>query len=442
MPHHPPRKKSHEWWIVLAIILIAFVFRFQSIKSIPPALHPAEAVNAQDAVNAIETGEYKVFYPDNNGREGLFINLQTLVVRALDSTEPWVFHIVSAIAGVLTVLGLYALTKKLFNWQMAAIASFLMAISFWHVMFSRLGFRVILAPLFLVWAFNYLWRGKQTGELKHYFLSALFWGLGILSYTSFSIMLIVLVIVLVTYWGAVSVNFKNRKYTDTRDQIIRGFAMILIVILLMSVPMMIYFNQNPSIVTDKFIDSPEGIISDSPNSLVNNFISTFDMFTDDGDSNWLFNIPGRSLLFWPVSILFLAGLLRTFIKFAQSPKKLGHFSTVQVLLISWFFIGLIPALFAGHVPNAMLALMVAPVVFIFAAEGLWWLYEFISYWHEKRDPHEITIHGHHLSEGEFLATLVVVLFLVAMMFVSYDAYFNDWALDSNLQNVFTITNIQ
>ena len=50
--------------------------------------------------------------------------------------EPWALRGVSAIFGILTVLGVYLLTKELFpeNRKIALLAAFLIATSFWHIL--------------------------------------------------------------------------------------------------------------------------------------------------------------------------------------------------------------------------------------------------------------------------------------------------------------------
>src|SRR3989338_9660055 len=97
-----------ELWILAVIIPLAVFFRFYQIDSFPPGLYPDEAMNGNNALSALEAGSFKVFYPENNGREGLFINLQAISV-GLFGNNPWSLRIVSAIIGTLTVIGLYLL---------------------------------------------------------------------------------------------------------------------------------------------------------------------------------------------------------------------------------------------------------------------------------------------------------------------------------------------
>ncbi len=156
---------------LLIILAIAAFFRLWQLSSIPPGLYPDVAMNGNDAIETLNTYNFKVFYPDNNGREGLFMWLIALSF-SIFGISVWSIKIVAAIIGILTVLGLYLLTKELFSKsaenasrQIALLASFFLAISFWHVNFSRLGFRAILLPFVLVFGFYFLFKGFRQKKL-------------------------------------------------------------------------------------------------------------------------------------------------------------------------------------------------------------------------------------------------------------------------------------
>jgi len=171
-----------SFYFILLILVVAIFFRFWQIDQIPPGLYPDVAMNGNDALGALKTHDFKLFYPENNGREGLFINLIALSF--------WLFgvsilsiKIVPAVIGVLTVLGLYLFAKALFYYLgyqkrhfIALLSAFLLAIGFWHVNFSRLGFRAILVPFILAWSFYFLFKAlnairislayRQAGESR------------------------------------------------------------------------------------------------------------------------------------------------------------------------------------------------------------------------------------------------------------------------------------
>src|SRR3989344_3039859 len=420
MPHHHHiRQRNWEPWVIAIIMVVAFVFRFQYIQSTPPGLYPDEAMNGNNALEAIATGDYKVFYPDNNGREGLFMNIQAQSIRIFGNT-PWALRIVSALFGLLTVLGLYKLAKLLFNWEIAAFASFFMAISTWHVIFSRIGFRAIMAPFFLVWGFYFFWKGLRSSRMWDFAISGIFWGLGFYSYISFRVMPLALLFALWAYWYSVKKDFSHEKYEHTKIQLIRGFAMLMVVAILVVLPLGIYFYTHSGDLIGRTgqlsIFSSENPIA----SFAINVGKTFGSFNVIGDYNWRHNISGAPLLFWPIGLFFVIGFFRSLHKLVKTRRTHGHYSSVQVMLLSWFFIGLLPVVLSNEgIPHALRAIVIIPPVMIFAGAGLWWLYDFIK--KERRD---------------FVATVVILIFLGSVMLNEYRQYFTVWAKNPNVAQAF------
>src|SRR5258708_32481609 len=163
---------KREVLLVILILAVASFFRLYELNKYPPGLYSDEAIDGTDGLMANAAGHYQLFYTENNGREGLFINLQALSVK-WSGISAWALRDVSAIFGILTVLGLYLLARELFDWKVAAVSSFLLAVSFWHVNFSRIGFDGIMVPFILVYLFYFLWRGLSYSPLWQCFL----WGI-------------------------------------------------------------------------------------------------------------------------------------------------------------------------------------------------------------------------------------------------------------------------
>src|SRR6266702_1904112 len=108
------KNKKLVWGLLLAILIAAFALRVTNIKNIPSGIYPDEAQNGVDAQQANATGKYKLFYESNNGREGLFINLQALSIKTFGPTE-FALKLWSIIFGTLTVLGVFLLANELFQ---------------------------------------------------------------------------------------------------------------------------------------------------------------------------------------------------------------------------------------------------------------------------------------------------------------------------------------
>lgn len=122
----------------------------------------------------------------------------------------------SVLAGLVSVLGMYLLTKEMFGKRVSIIATLLLLFSPWHIIFSRqandAGF---LLPFTI---FGLLLFVKGLKNFKYLLFSASVWGLGIYSYATFSLFAPLYVIFLaLLFWEQI------KKY---------GFPKILLVILL------------------------------------------------------------------------------------------------------------------------------------------------------------------------------------------------------------------
>ncbi len=426
-----------EKWILIAILVIAFIFRFQHIQSIPPGLYPDEAMNGNNALIALETGDFKIFYPENNGREGLFINIQALFLKVFGS-EPWVLRSVSATFGLLTVLGLYLLVRLLFNWQIASIASFYLAVSFWHVVFSRIGFRAIMVPFLMVWGFYFLWRGLKNFRFSNFALSGIFFGLGFHTYIAFRFAPFIVILMLLSYWWSIKRDYSHERYLHLRNEFVRRFALFFLVAFLIALPLLFYFWQNP----DDFIGrSGQTSVFEASAPLKEFFKSlglTLASFNFAGDWNWRHNFAGSPLLFWPIGAFFVVGILKSIIKMFKKLREHGHPSTLHVLLLSWFFIMLLPSVLTREgIPHALRSIGALPVVLIFAAEGTWWLFETLIHWYREKDIHPLESPYQKEHEARFIIGVALIVLMAAIGISEYDKYFNKWAVQSEVRDAFS-----
>lgn len=420
--------KRNEIVVFMIVMAIAVGFRLYGLHTTPPGLYPDEAMNGNNALEALRTGKFQTFYPENNGREGLFINIQAASV-ALFGNTPYALRVVSALVGILTVLGTYLLTRRMFDdWRLAAIAAFLIATGFWHVNFSRIGFRAIMGPLCAVWGFYYLYKGIEMNRLWHWALAGLFFGLGFHTYIAFRVMPLALVLTLCAYWLSLHTVFSHEKYLNARHQMLGGVALMVGVMVVVLLPMAAYFYANPQ----EFIGRASNVAVWAGNNPIHdlgiNILKTLGMFFFRGDANWRHNLSGQPELFWPVAALFAAGLLRTIWRFFHSWRTRGHPGVVQTLLLSWFFVGLLPAMLATEgTPHALRALLVSPPVYIMAALGLHWVYLALERWY--------------MQSGKEHAALIVggtlVVFLLAVGVADADRYFVQWAHDPHVADEFT-----
>ncbi len=437
-----------HYFLLSIIIIIAAFLRLYNITDLPPGLYPDEAMNGNNALEAISTGNWKVFYPENNGREGLFINIQALSI-ALFGNFPWALRIVSAIFGILTVLGLYLLTKELFNnykiqnkyknaklqinEKIALLSAFLMATSFWHINFSRIGFRAIMAPAFLVWGIYFLLKSLnnwklEIGNWKLPILGGLAYGLGFHSYIAYRATPLLILIIIALYWFQNPAQIASQLYGASKEWQIRkkillaasGYILMAIIIF---APLGIYFIQNPQ---DFMGRTTQISIFSSPTpikDLTMNILKTVGMFNFSGDFNWRHNYAGKPVLFWPVGILFLIGTMisirRLFSKDFFAP----------IFIFSWLVIAALPVVISNEgLPHVLRAIIMIPPIFVLAGFGGIYIYEKIL----------TVINNNKIN----LLRWGVAIFIIILIIQGYQSYFIGWGKNPNVQGAFAADYVQ
>ena len=347
----PHKLQKWDWLLFSLILVVAALVRLYALDRVPPSLHPDEAVNGNNALEAWRTGRFHVFYADDFGREGLFINLQALTLGLIRQNQPWVLRLPSAMFGVLTVLGLYLLARKLLGNKAALLAAFCLATSFWHINVSRLGTRPVAAPLFLVWALYLLLVSCEAAERRNsasWFLAVvagLVYGLGFHTYIVYAATPVLL---------SVFLKYLQRKHGTRcvlKIGVIAGTTALIAV-----APLLIFACRQPTVFFQR-TNQLAGLHSGAHTlDLLKGVVRTAAMFTFGGDVNPRHNIPGRPMLFWPVGLMFLIGLV-------VAVRK-------HHLLLWWVAITALPAVLANEgIPHALRTILMAPAVFMLAAIG-------------------------------------------------------------------------
>lgn len=404
------------FWPVAAVLIIAAFFRLYQLTQIPPGLYPDEAMNGNNALEALRTGDYKVYYPENNGREGLFINIQAQFLRFLmparnNQPQPWMLRLPSAIFGALTVWGIYFLGRELLSPPAGLAASFLLATSFWHINFSRIGFRAIMAPLLMCWGgylLIYALRRLPPASQKIYAAAAIggvVFGLGFHTYIAYRIMALLLLVI----W-----YFYRRK---------PGFWRVALVFLgsaiIAGLPIAIYYLQHPGDFFGRTVQISIFNEKQPLRQLGINTLKTVGMFFWAGDYNWRHNLAGQPELFLPVAILFLAGIILGLRKITSS-----RYDSPAIgfgILFSWLILALLPVVISAEgLPHALRSILLLPPAMLIAAAGGVHLYEKLN-----------------AAGKSSLAKWSTITLAVILLVQAYVAYFVVWAKNPNTAAAFS-----
>ncbi len=171
--HAPPRtypgrelaaallRRPATW--AVAITLLAFGLRVWGLASVPPGWRDDELIETLVVSQKMLAGDLRFYYADASGHEALYHALNALFLAAFGPTAPGI-RLLSALLGTLAVPLTYATGRRLFGPAVGLTAAALLAVSFWGLMYSRVGIRHVSTPVFALAAFYWFWRAMVGGE--------------------------------------------------------------------------------------------------------------------------------------------------------------------------------------------------------------------------------------------------------------------------------------
>ncbi|TXH07318.1 MAG: glycosyltransferase family 39 protein [Candidatus Moraniibacteriota bacterium] len=362
-------------YVLFAILVLALFVRTYHLDSLPAGLYPDEATNGTDALLANETGDYRLLYTNNYGREGLFINLQALAIKYFGNTIP-VLKFWSVMFGTLAVLGVYLLAHELFARRIYAIvAAFLLATSYWAINFSRIGFRAIMVTFLLTFSFYFFFKGLRTSRLRDFLFAGLFLGVGIHTYVAFRLAPLIIIALLPALFLTYE-RFFQRYWKHALAFALGAF--------ITAAPMFYDFYLHPEHFSSRTgavsIFSPEINKGDFWGTFGKTFGLSLVKYNFWGDQNWRHNYPPYPVLDPVSGALFLAGFLYIIwetirlIGLRFQEKLRDNRLVRNWFLISAFFVMLMPEFLTEEgLPHALRAIGTQMPVYLIALIPLVWI---------------------------------------------------------------------
>lgn len=382
--------------ILLVILLIAAVLRFWNLGKVPPSPDWDEAALGYNAYSILKTGrdEYGTKFP--------------LVLRSFDDYKPplyayvaipsiavfglnvWSVRLPSAIAGIITVLGVYFLVFQISQlnksakddtWSnkgkvLALLSAFLLAISPWHLQFSRIAFEANIGLTLNVWGLTLFFWGLSKRRF-YLIISAVIFALCFYAYHSERVFIPLLLVVLF---------FLFRKEIFAKPKIAYIALVTGILVLAPLVPVLFAKTtlvrlQGTSALSDqvkllertvkkleadKLNHNPWGVIFDNRRlvyvqTVLRGYLSHYSLkwlfISGDNDRH---HAPGMGLLYlWELPLV----LYGMYLVAKGGGKK-------AILLISWFMIAPVAAAPTNETPHAIRSLVFLPTFQIFTATGI------------------------------------------------------------------------
>jgi len=395
--------RKRELFALFVITILALFFRLYRLHAIPLGLHYDEAANGVDALGVLQ-GVRPIFFEANHGREPLFIYLIAASIGILDRNS-LAIRVVSAIIGTATIPVTYFLVKELFSKvsdsprRLALLTSLWLALSYWHINFSRIGYRGILLPLLSSLSFYFLWRGwnlpaQGKGRLLSFVLSGVSLGVSLYTYIPSRF----LPLVLLSFAGCLSITTtKERRWASEFG----ASLLVILVALLIFSPLGYYFIHHFDVFVKNArnvsIFNPYWNQGSVPRTLARSILKTLGMFfIPKGDTNWRHN-PAQRPVFDPLTApLFLLGAGVALRNYKRGP---------YLFTMLWMVVMSFPAILtASAMPHSLRSTGMLPAAYVFPAIGV------EALWRWLRERQGFPTVAHLFWPGLFLLLIVVGAF--------------------------------
>ncbi|MBQ7954147.1 MAG: glycosyltransferase family 39 protein [Lachnospiraceae bacterium] len=177
------KKIPKNYLILSAILLLGSLVRLLYLGAVPGGLHQDEAIVGWNAFSLLNNGYdsaghvWPVYVADWGDGHSLMYCILTIPFLILNGNHLSHFatRMPQALVGILTILVLYGIIKKMYNETYALWGAFLLAICPWHITMCRWGLDANLVPGFLMFGLFFFIKGMENQ--KYLLLSALFYGL-------------------------------------------------------------------------------------------------------------------------------------------------------------------------------------------------------------------------------------------------------------------------
>lgn len=400
-------------FLLTLILLLATVLRFYQLGQNPPSLDWDETAHGYNAYSILKTGRdeygYKLplyFRSFDDYKPPIYTYLVVPSI-AIFGLNDFAIRFPSAFLGVLAVLFTYFMVYELFklksnvNGQLsivggqniALLAAFFLAISPWHLQFSRVAFETNSATFWSVlgtWAF--LSGTKSSGLKISYWLSlaALAFGANLFMYHNARVFIPIYSIVLVAL-------FKDKLLQNIRYLIAPTIISLIFIIMLIPIVTSIsgqlrykgttiFADVSPQFKAAELIaqDEQSGQLSIGKilhnrrlvyiPILIDNYLShlkpTYLFFTADMDRH---HAPLIGLLYlWELPFI-LAGIYLLIRKNPASPAGRIEIKT-KIIIFWWFLIAPVASSVTWGVPHSLRSEIYLPTYQIFAAFGFYIIY--------------------------------------------------------------------
>lgn len=379
---------SNYKFLLLVIVLIAFLLRFVGLDKYPGGLNVDEVAIGYNAYSISKTardenGKFLPLALESYGdfKPPVYIYLTIIPIKLFGLNE-FSVRFISALTGVSSIVVVYFLLLELFNNKRYALAgSLFLAMSPWHIFYSRLGSESQTASFLILVGFLFLSRLLNKGGYLKAFLAAFFIVTSMYTYHTEKLFAPIMTILFLLINHKNSIRYKKESL----------FFVIFCLLFASPTVYHFFFGQDSARATMQFITK-------------DNFLNNYVLAPANSKNLFLLLFNSRPLLILADSLrklfsftspvfLFFNGLdltkentlgLGVMYLFEVPFFLLGVFTLIykkianKLVITVWILIGLLPAAITLGEHHTIRTLIIAPILSFISAVGAVGLYDYIK----------------------------------------------------------------
>ena len=195
--------RQHAWVIVVfaMIVLLGARFRLSDLHTLPREMFFDQTIILQDAHRVIAENYYPIQFGSPEGRDPIHTYLMALLAQVPGfGLDHYTLKLLGALLSLLALPVMFVFGTEILGKEQRKLGivvglmmSGLVAVSYWHVIFTREALRITMIPILAPLTLIYLARAMRYNRRSDYVCAALILGFGLYTYKVFRFLPIVII---------------------------------------------------------------------------------------------------------------------------------------------------------------------------------------------------------------------------------------------------------
>jgi hypothetical protein len=328
--------------LVIVVFLVGAYFHFTKLTTVPFDMTSDHAEKILD-INDILHGTYPLFFARNGGREPIEFYLCAALVKWFGTSLDFItLKLAMGLAFMVGLIFVYKLGKEMGNRWTGLLAMLFLGFASWTNIITRIGLRLVLYPVFTAIVLYFLLRGFRRSNRNDFVLAGIFLGLGLLGYSAFRVVPLVVVL-------AILIFVLHQKDKEKRKEAWWALGIMIIFAFVLAMPLIHFAIQYPDAFGYRTLSRMTSTENQITGSIVGVFFSNVwnalrMPFYDDG-STWVIAVTNRPALDVITAAMYFVGLAMVVVRWIKTRHWQDMFMVLSIPVL------MLPSIMALAFPN-------------------------------------------------------------------------------------------